>query len=191
MAQNSVFAILLRSPWWISFLVAGLLALVMAAVLPEGYRALGAISVLPFVVVGVVAAWKQARLPSASRVAQTAEAVGAMAWPQFESLLQSAFERDGYTVQRSRSAGVDFELQRQGQLTLVSARRWKSARTGREVLQQLQAARESAGAGPAIVVALGELTDSARPYAAEHGITVWQLDELAQALKGLPLPARS
>ena len=39
----------------------------------------------------------------------------------------------------------------------------------------------------ALWIGLGALTDTARPYAAEHGIAVWQVAELAQALRGLPL----
>jgi len=35
--RNSLFAMLLRSPWWISFAVAGVLSLVAMALLPEAY----------------------------------------------------------------------------------------------------------------------------------------------------------
>ena len=37
-----------------------------------------------------------------------------------------AFVRQGYTVRRAAAAGIDFELERQGRLTLVCAKRWKS-----------------------------------------------------------------
>ena len=43
-------------------------------------------------------------------------------------------------VQRGSGAVVDFELVRQGRRTLVSARRWKSARIGLEALRALHAA---------------------------------------------------
>jgi restriction system protein len=36
-------------------------------------------------------------------------------------------------------------------------------------------------------VGLGPLSESARPYAAEHGIEVWQAAELARALSGISL----
>jgi restriction system protein len=187
MAPNSLFAILLRSPWWISVAIALAMGLVGAALLPEAYRVIGALSGLPFGAIGVIAARRQWQLPSAARVAKTRQALATMAWPAFADLLEQAFRRDGYTVQRAQTAGVDFELARQGRRMLVSARRWKSARTGQDALRALQAARDAAEAPDALYIGLGELSDNARPFAAQHGIAVWQAPELAQALRGLPL----
>ncbi|MBI5719573.1 MAG: restriction endonuclease [Burkholderiales bacterium] len=199
MAKNSLFAILLRSPWWASLAIAAVLSLLGAALLPEGYRAVGALSSLPFVVVGALAARRQWRLPSAARVTEIQKAVAALTWPAFAGLLEQAFVRDGYVVQRGTSAqagakrgaesAVDFELERQGRRMLVSARRWKSARTGLDALRTLQAAREAADAPDALYIGLGEFTDQARAFAAEHRIAVWQAAEVAQSLRGLPLGA--
>ena len=188
-ARNSLFAILLRSPWWVSLLVAAVLVLLAAALLPKDYRVLGALSATPFFVIGAIAAWRQWRLPSAGRVAETDAAVRTMAWPQFAALLEQAFRRDGYTVQRSTGSGFDFELERKGRTMLVAARRWKSARTGLEDLRALQVARDRRNPADALLISLGELTDNARPFAAEHRIAVWQSAELAQALRALPRPA--
>jgi restriction system protein len=195
MAKNSLFAILLRKPWWVSLLIAVGLGLVAAALLPADYRVAGAISGFPFLVIAGLAAWRQRLLPSATQVEATRQAVSAMAWPAFAALLEQAFRRDGYTVSRpARSSdAVDFVLERGNRRMFVAARRWKSARTGLEALRALQVAREAADGeriNDALVVALGELTDSARPFAAEQRIAVWQAAEIAQALRGIPLDAR-
>ena len=187
MAQNSLFAILLRSHWWISAAIAGALSLLAWTLLPEAYRAAGALSSFPFVAIAVMSAWHQRDTPSAARVEQTASALSGMAWPAFAELLEQAFRRDGYSVQRRQGSIADFELERKGRTMLVSAKRWKSARTGLEPLRELQAARDASEAPDALWIGLGALTDTARPYAAEHGIAVWQVAELAQALRGLPL----
>ena len=189
MAQNSLFAILLRSPWWISLLLAVLLGVAGFALLPEQFRVVGALSGLPFAVIAVMAAHRQWQRPSAERVAQTQQALAAMPWPAFSALLEQAFRRDGYTVQRGSTAAVDFELERQGRRTFVSARRWKSARTGLEVLRLLQAARDAADASEALYIGLGPLSDSALPFAAANRMQVWHAPELAHALRGLPLGA--
>ena len=190
MAEKSLFAVLLRSPWWVSLLIAALLALVAAAFLPEAYRVAGALSTMPFVVIGVIAAARQWRLPSTAQIARTLAATSAMSWPQFAALLEQAFQRDGYTVQRGGTAsGFDFELERNGRTMLVAARRWKSARTGLEILRALQAARRAREAPDALLISLGDLTDNARPFAAEHRIAVWQSAELAQALRAFALGA--
>jgi restriction system protein len=187
MAKNSLFAVLLRSPWWISASIALALGLLSFALLPESLRVVGALSGLPFVVIGVLAARCQWHLPSATRVAETHEALAAMAWPPFAALLEQGFRRDGYTVEPGAATAVDFTLERKGRRMLVCARRWKSSRTGLESLRALQAARDAGDAPDALYIGLGELTDSARSFAAEHRIAIWQAAELAQALRGLPL----
>lgn len=188
MSDKSLFAVLLRSPWWISLLIAVLLGLVASALLPADYRVAGALSGFPFAVIAAIAAQRQWRLPSAARVQQTQLATSAMAWPAFAALLAQSFQRSGFSVAPAKGEAVDFSVQRQGRTMLVCARRWKSARIGIETLRALQAAREAAEAPQALCICLGELTDNARPYAAEHGITVWQAADLALALRGLPLP---
>jgi restriction system protein len=188
MAQNSLFAILLRSPWWISLAIAVALSTVAWVLLPTDWRIAGALSSFPFVVIAGMAAWRQRDAPSAARVEQTVAAVSAAGWPAFADVLEQAFRRDGHTVQR-RGGAADFTLERKGRTMLVSARRWKAARTGLEPLRELQAARDAAEAPDALYIGLGELSDNARAYAAEHRIAVWQATELAQALRGLALPA--
>ncbi|NUN60705.1 MAG: restriction endonuclease, partial [Burkholderiaceae bacterium] len=69
MSPNSLFAILLRSPWWISFALVGLFSLAAAAVLPREYLFAGILGTFPFFAVGCVAAWRQWRAPSAARMA--------------------------------------------------------------------------------------------------------------------------
>ncbi|MDC6169199.1 restriction endonuclease [Paucibacter sp. XJ19-41] len=189
MAKNSLFAILLRSSWWISLLIALVLGLLSAALLPDGLKVVGAMSGLPFVVISVMAARRQWHLPSAARIAQTEQAVMAMNWPSFSALLEQAFVRDGYAVQRGKGEAFDFELTKGGRRMLVCAKRWKSARTGLEVLRALQTARETSEAEDALYIGLAPLSDNARPFAAEQRIAIWQSSELAHALRGLPLTA--
>lgn len=188
MAKNSLFAVLLRSPWWVSLAIALVLSAVAAALLPADYKIVGALSSLPFVVIAALAAKRQWNLPSAARVAETQAAIASMPWPAFADLLWKAFTRDGFTVQRGRAdAAADFVIEKQGRAMVVGARRWKSARTGVEVLRALQAARDAAEAPDALFIGLGELSEGARAFAAEHRIAVWQAAEIAQALRGLPL----
>jgi restriction system protein len=187
MAKNSLFAVLLRSPWWISLAIGLALGLVGFALLPVQFRVAGALSGMPFIVICCIAARRQWHQPSAARVAQTQQALATMAWPAFAALLEQAFQRDGYTVQRYQADSVDFELERQGRRIVVCARRWKSARTGLETLRALQGARETRDVTDALYIGLAPLSDTAVPYARDHGITVWQAAELAHALRDLPL----
>jgi len=187
MAKNSLFAVLLRSPWWISAAIAFSLALLGMAVLADPFRIFAILSGVPFAGIAAVAARRQWHLPSTAQVAETREALARMPWPAFADLLEESFRRDGYAVARSKAAAIDFELDRNGRRTLVSARRWKSARTGLEALRALQSEREGADHADGLYIGLGPLTDTALPFAAEHGIAVWNAGELTRALRGLPL----
>ena len=54
MAENSLFAILLRSPWWVSLAIAAVLALIARLLLPADYAVVGMLGIgLPFVLVPV------------------------------------------------------------------------------------------------------------------------------------------
>lgn len=195
MAKNSLFVILLRSSWWMSLLVAAVLALLSFALLPERLKLVGALSGFPFLVISALALRRQWGRPSAARVAQTEAALSALPWPAFAALLEQVFRREGYTLlprspRDPQEGAFDFELERGGRRTLVSARRWKSARTGLEVLRALQAAREARGAEAAVYIGLAPLSEQALPYAQAQGLTLWQAPELAQRLRGLPLEVR-
>jgi restriction system protein len=137
----------------------------------------------PFLVIGAVAGWRQFRAPSAKRIAGTLEAVRAMSWDEFARALEGAFEREGYKVARLGGAAADFELTKGWRVSLVSAKRWKAARTGVEPLRELDAARRAAEAQEGIYVAAGEISDQARAFAAQKNIRLALGPELARLLR--------
>lgn len=179
MHENSLFAILLRSPWWISIAIAGGIAAVVALLVPA---TLAVAAALPFLVIGTIAAWRQLRAPSAARLERTLEAVRAMSWGDFAGALEDAFRRDGYAVSRLQGAAADFEMTKSGRTSLVGCKRWKAARTGVEPLRDLDAARRERDAHECIYVATGEFTDGARTFATDRNIRILHVAELAKLL---------
>jgi restriction system protein len=166
MAENSLFAVLLRAQWWVSVLVAVGSFGALRLIVPEVYAFFGS---LPFVVIAVVAVWKQLRAPSAAKIAAGLEALRAMPWEEFARALEEGFRRDGYAVKRVQGA-ADFELEKAGRVSLVCARRWKASVTGAEPLRELAAAGEKRGAGECAYVCAGELSDNAKAFALEKKI---------------------
>ncbi|HWS05984.1 MAG TPA: restriction endonuclease, partial [Burkholderiaceae bacterium] len=161
MAERSLFAVLLRSSWWISLALAAGFALVARLVLPADLFWFGAMGGLPFVVIAVMAARRQLREPGAALVQRTLDAVRAMAWREFAAVLQTAWQREGFDVDRLQGTGdpgADLALHKAGVTTLVLARRWKAANLGVEPLREFKAAIDKAGARDGLVVVLGELT---------------------------------
>jgi restriction system protein len=179
MHPNSLFAVLLRSPWWLSIAAAAGMFAVVRLVVPPLYAAFAA---LPFMVIGGYAAWRQLRAPSASRVAGALERLRAMTWEDFGAAVEDAFRREGYAVSRLGGAQADFELVRQGRTSLVACKRWKAGHTGIEPLRALHAAGRSREAAECIFVAAGEVTANARAFAAQNGIRVLEGAELAKLL---------
>jgi restriction system protein len=182
MSDNSVFAILLRSPWWMSIGVAGAVAGSAYALFPATYKALGATLGLPFLVIAGVAAWRQLERPSAARVDRTLAAVRGMSRSDFVAAIEAAYVRDGHAVTRIDDAHADLELKKEWRTALVSCKRWKVARVGIEPLRELLAAKEARELREGIFIATGEITDTARKFAAENGIRLVGGPELAQML---------
>ncbi len=183
MAEKSLFAVLLRSPWWISFALAGGFALASKALLPPQYVVFGAIGGFPFAVIGVIAAWKQFSAPSTAHVEATLAQIAAMPWRDFSAAAEQALAREGYEVQRLSSGGADFSLRKSGQITLLACKRWKAARLGMEALEDLQAARLAQQADSALCISMGELSDKARQFAQQQQIRLMGGTELAQLLR--------
>jgi len=182
MNENSLFAVLLRSRWWVSFAIAVGLSATAIAVLPAAYVFAGYVMGAPFALIGCMAAWRQWKAPSHARIEKTSAAVKAMAWNDFARALQDAYRRDGYEVQPVSVAGADFEIRKEWRRGLVSAKRFKVARTGIEPLRELLAAKEASEVQDGLYVAIGEVTDNARAFAVKHGIKLVDGPELARLL---------
>jgi len=179
MNKNSLFAVLLRSPWWISFVIAAGVVAAARFVLPEIYAFFVA---LPFLAIGSYAAWQQLRAPSTAKVAKTLAALRAMGWEDFASAVSEAFRRDGYTVSRLDGREADFELVKAGRVSLVGCKRWKVMRTGIEPLRELHLARRKREAHECIYIAAGEITDNALKFSAQNNVRLLHGAELAKLL---------
>src|SRR5690349_2645358 len=125
MAPNSLFAVLLHSPWWISLAAAALVVGLSQALLPAQYAIVGAMGSLPFVGIGLYALTRQLRRPSPRHADAILAAVQAMGWNEFARALEGGYRREGYEV-RHITGAADLALRRDGQTTLVAARRWKA-----------------------------------------------------------------
>jgi len=181
-AENSLLAQLLRSPWWVSLAVALALALFAHYVLPKEYAIYAFSFAFPFVVTAVMAGWQQRDVPGAAQIEATVEAVSAMSWRDFSALIEQAYRREGHLVTCTTGA-ADFTLVKAGRPVLLCCKRWKAASHGLPALRELDAERQAKEAREAIYVALGQVSDNARRFAADHRITLMQGPELARLLR--------
>ena len=171
MSEKSLFAVLLRSPWWISFVLVAVIALIAGTFLPDKYAGVGMLGGFPFFVIGCMALWRQRNLPSPARVETVLQSLAGMNWRDFSALLDTAFTRQGYTVTHQRGA-ADMLLEKKGVQTVVCAKRWKAAAMGVEPLRELLARREELEASNSVCISLGQVSAKAVDFAAENRITL-------------------
>jgi restriction system protein len=178
-SDKSLFARLLRAPWWVSFAVAAFVTAAMFALLPKDLKAAAALSGIPFIVIGLIAAWKQRGTLSPKQIEDALQKLAAMSAREFTDALAAAYERDGYKVERLTKPGADLTIEKQGYTTLVSCKRWKAANHGVEPLRELLAAMKKAETERGVYVAISSVSESAAQFAATHGIRVLTDAELA------------
>ena len=172
MSEKSLFATLLRAPWWVSFLVMFGVALVAGALLPEAYKTAGMLGAFPFFVIGVMAAWRQRNAISPNRIQEVVEQARSMGWRDFSVLVEEALRQQGFVVSRLNGGPADFQIEKNGRVTLVSAKRWKAANLGIEPLRELVAERDRLQASNSVCITLGQVSAKARDFAAQNRITL-------------------
>jgi restriction system protein len=181
MAQNSLFSILMRSPWWISVAIGFAFVGISKLVLPDAYWIFGAFGSLAFFVIGIMAFFKQWKLPSADRVSQVTEKVANLSWKDFSEKLERSFVHDGYAVKRIEGA-ADFVVTKNGRVGIVCAKRWKAAQQSEEIVQALYSAKETYGAADCTIITLGLLSEKAKRFADAHRVDVMQGPGIAQLM---------
>jgi len=182
MAEKSLFAILLRAPWWVSFVVTLALALGLAALLPPAYKVVGAFGALPFLVIGFIAAWRQRNTMSSQRIAELTEPLANMSWQDFSALVEKGFLRQGYEVMRLNDGPADFKITKNARVTLVSAKRWKAAALGVDAVKDLLTASEKHDATSCFLIGLGRISEPALALAAKNSVSVMGPESLALLL---------
>jgi restriction system protein len=172
MASNSLFAVLLRSPWWVSLLIVLAIALASRALLPVPYVPFGIVGGFPFLVIGAIAAYRQLLAPGEAEITHTITTLAAMSWGDFSILLEQAYRAESYSVSRFQGDGADLQLVKAGRTTIVSARRWKATIQGVDTVRALAQARSEQDASHCTYVALADLGDNARRFAEKNQVDV-------------------
>jgi restriction system protein len=188
MRENSIFAILLRSPWWVSAAVAMVFIAAAGAFMPAKYVPFGMMGATPFVVITAMVLWRNRNAPDPKQVEAALAQAASQPWRAFAAALEKAFTAQGYAVTQlsggSGGGGADMRLERNDRIVLVSAKRYKAAIHGAEPLRELLAAIDKAAAHTGVYVSLGEVTDQAASFAKEQGIELISGPRLGALLMG-------
>ena len=190
---------LARAPWWVGVVVAVVVYVGLAMVLPSlaGGPVVDAVSGLAvwiaaiFLLPAVVSAfrvWRGKRMLAANR---TKEAIRLLGWEEFEELIEVHYRRLGFRVRREAGAGpdggVDVRITKSGGETyLVQCKQWRTRRVGVKVVRELFGVVAAEDATGGIVVTAGTFTREAVEFAERVAVELIDGDRLQDMMRDLP-----
>lgn len=178
-AKESLFDVLKRSPWWLSLVIAIGIAAALQVFLPLTFALFAG---LPFLVIAFYVAWRQRGTPGEAKTAQILEDLRLLGRDEFQTIVEDAFQRDGYTVSAHAGEAADLDIRKGGRTSVVLLRRWKTAQNGIGHFRELHDAVRGLGASGGVFIATGEISDTARQFADEHAIEIGEGTVLAKLL---------
>lgn len=195
--KQSLIELTAQLPCWVSLLLGlglyGFLAHVVPLTLSDPMQRLEpAFTVLGYVLasacgmgalLGLAVRWKQQWL---YRSQHTLDQIHALSWADFEHLMAEAFRREGYAASLTDSGadgGVDIRLTKDGTLTLVQCKHWRTRRVGVGPIRELAGIVAAEGATGGIFVCSGSYTPEAEAFAARAGMRLIDERSLAGMLK--------
>lgn len=184
MADGSLFSILLRSPWWYSFFIAGFFLAVGSAVARGQYLIFGITAALPFLAISGFAGFRQLRRPSKKRVLEVVQIARKMRSRELAEKIAAAYVSERFRMAPFKGDAADLEITRGSRTILLCAKRFKAATTGIEQLKQFVDAGRSADATGYLYVTLGDISEHARAYASKNNIEFIQPAALAEFFDG-------
>jgi len=179
MAQETLFRILSRQPWWVTLLVGFGLFLLVRAIYPP----IAPFIAVPFAILAIYIGVKQWRSGSSADAGQRLVELRALAWDEFSALVTDAYRREGYAVAPSDGVGYDFKLTRGGRVTLLQCRRWKVNQVGAAPVRELATAVDRNEAYNGICIGGNDFSAPARELARQEPITLVAGLELAQLVR--------
>ena len=179
--KTTFIDLLVELPWWVSVLVSATAYVMMAHVLPsiQTDNQITAMVFKAFVIPAPYIAGmillaapfaflntrRKAKQLDAQRNIQT---VLDMQWRNFEELVAEAYRRPGYHVTEGgygADGGIDLELRKDGQLTLVQCKQWKTQKVGVNVVREMFGVLTAHQADHFIIISSGTFTQQAVDFA--------------------------
>ena len=196
---------LAKLPWWVSVVVAVVVYVGLAKVLPSlagGGPAFGpvidAVSGLAWLVAAIFLlpgaasafrVWRGRRMLAANR---TKESIRSLGWEEFEELIEAHYRRLGFGVRREAGGGpdggVDVRISKSGGETyLVQCKQWRARRVGVKVVRELFGVVAAEDATGGIVVTSGSFTREAEEFAKRVAVELVDGARLQDMVRDLPV----
>ncbi|MFG5010930.1 restriction endonuclease [Vibrio cholerae] len=200
---------LMDAPWWVSVLFAAIAYIGLSVVLPAlamssenfifsavtqnlpilaPYVAIVLLIPAPVALLKQLGRQRQYSMTTSEIVSQgTTAALNSLSWLEFESYIGEFFKQQGYEVKQAFSqkpdGGVDIWMRKDGQLTLVQCKHWKSRKVGIQILREMYAVMIEHNASKMIVVTSGDFTSEAIKYALDKRLWLINGGELVHMIE--------
>ena len=196
--NEGVLDLLIELPWWATLV----LGLIILGVSCGGNNAIVALVFRMFAFACFFASFLAA-IKSLGRMvlfssANDIEAIRAMSWRQFETLVGEAYRRQGYMVEETggggADGGIDLILRGKGQKILVQCKQWRSFKVGVKVVREMFGIMVAERADRVILVTSGVYTQESYGFARGKPIELVDgkaLVQLIRDVKGEPVAART
>ncbi|EGR1869911.1 hypothetical protein D3N24_21105 [Vibrio vulnificus] len=117
----------------------------------------------------------------------TTAALNNLSWLEFESYIGEFFKQQGYEVKQAFSqkpdGGVDIWMRKDGQLTLVQCKHWKTRKVGIQILREMYAVMIEHNGSKMIIVTSGDFTSEAIKYALDKRLWLINGGELVHMIE--------
>jgi restriction system protein len=140
---------------------------------------------------------KRKRLLAQAQAATAPNSAKGLTWREFEMLVGEAFRRQGYTVKETRDGadgGVDLELHKGSELSLVQCKHWRALKVGAPVIREFFGVMAARGAAGGYVVTSGTFSKDAVDFADGRNIRLIDataLDRMIREARSVENPRES
>ncbi|MEN3371175.1 MAG: restriction system protein [Verrucomicrobiota bacterium] len=188
--RSSIADDLVLLPWWVSVVLAGIVYLVLPAILPPAVAKGGLVGIISLGLVALAAIsalrpWKTRHMLEQQT---SIESLRALPWKRFEDLLGEAYRRRGYRVQETlgggADGGVDLVLRKDGRTILVQCKRWKQS-VPVQTVRELYGVLIDRGVAGAKLVATTTFTPDAIAFASGKPIELVGSTALLELIRGV------
>ncbi len=185
--NEGVMDLLFELPWWAT-LVLGLLLFAFSA---GGSSNPVALLIRLFAYACFVASFVGA-IKTVGRMmlfasANDIDAIRAMSWREFETLVAESYRRQGYQAEETggggSDGGVDVILRGRGQRILVQCKQWKTFKVGVKIVREMYGIMTAEGADRVVIVTSGTYTQEAVAFARGKPIELMDGRALVQLIR--------
>ena len=179
--NESVLNQLAVLPWWMTLIIAAIIYPTLRFVLPvisfdnqllsaftQGVSRIAHLILIPLIGVAVFSFFNQLRKGKMLGNQTSLDSIKNLSWRQFEELVGEVFRRQGYLVLENPfegvDGGIDLQLRKNGQMTFVQCKHWKSKSVGVKIVRELYGVMAAAKASSGILATFGNFTQEAKNF---------------------------